>query len=34
MVTVRRPKNYSRNMGILIQGAAVALLSSEVNRIL
>jgi len=34
MVTVRGPKNYSRNMGILIQGAAVALMSSEVNRVL
>jgi len=33
MVTVRLT-NYSRNMGILTKGAAVALLSSEVNRVL
>lgn len=33
MVTVRLAY-YSRNMGILIQGAAIAVLSSEVNRVL
>jgi hypothetical protein len=33
MVTARL-KNYSKNVGILIQGAAIALLSSEVNRVL